>query len=131
MLEVALSVQGSGGGGGGGSDTDAKIIQTSEEILAKLPKPYDIEAASKKHPITYYDSMNTVLQQELLRYNKLIGVIKNSLIQAKQAIKGEIPLTPDLEVLLSQILNNLLPDMWAKRSYPSLKPLASYYLDFL
>jgi dynein heavy chain len=29
------------------------------------------------------------------------------------------------------LFNNLVPDIWHKRAYPSLKPLASWVLDFL
>lgn len=131
MLETCLAVQGSSSSGGGAMNTDELVNKTADDILSKLPQQFDMEAASKKHPIMYLDSMNTVLQQELLRYNKLIQVVRNSLIIAKQAIKGEVPLTPDLEALISQILNNQQPDVWAKKSYPSLKPLAAYFLDFL
>jgi dynein heavy chain len=37
--------------------------------------------------------MNTVLTQELIRFNGLINVIRNSLKDLKKAIKGEILLS--------------------------------------
>lgn len=62
-----------------------------------MPLCYDMEACAKKHPIKYEDSMNTVLQQELLRYNKLITVVRTSLVNVGKAIKGEVPLSVELE----------------------------------
>jgi dynein heavy chain len=53
--------------------------------------------------------MNTVLQQELLRYNKLTATVRSSLKRGKQAIKGEVPLTPELEQLLSALAQNQQP----------------------
>jgi len=57
--------------------------------------------------------------------------VRSSLARGKQAIKGEVPLTPELEALLSSLLTNTLPPMWDKRSYPSLKPLGSYIADLV
>lgn len=56
-----------------------------------------MEYASKKHPIKFEDSMNTVLQQELLRYNNLTNIVRESLINVGKAIKGEVPLSVELE----------------------------------
>lgn len=63
MMEIALGLQGSssGGGGGGGMSQDEIIQESANDILNRMPKEYDIEAASKKHPLKYEDSMNTVL----------------------------------------------------------------------
>lgn len=49
----------SGGGGGGSSDDTLKAIV--ESVLSGFPKEFDTVAASKKYPVTYDDSMNTVL----------------------------------------------------------------------
>jgi len=110
---------------------DDIIKEKAEEILQKVPADFDIEAASKKHPLKYEDSMNTVLQQELLRYNKLTSVVRSSLINVGKAIKGEVPMSPDLESVSESLYNNYVPDVWHKRAYPSLKPLASWILEFL
>lgn len=75
--------------------------------------------------------MNTVLTMELLRFNKLIGVIRGSLSDMKRAIKGEVLLSPALEDALNTLLDGKVPAMWMKTSYPSLKPLGGYIKDLI
>ena len=41
----------------------------------------------KQYPTTYEESMNTVLVQEAIRYNKLLNVIKKSLNHYKKQLK--------------------------------------------
>jgi dynein heavy chain len=38
------------------------LKEIADDLLKKIPKNFDIEDASKKHPIKYEDSLNTVLQ---------------------------------------------------------------------
>ena len=40
-----------------------------------------------KYPVIYMESMNTVLRQELIRYNRLIEVIRTSLHSLSRAVK--------------------------------------------
>jgi len=40
-----------------------------------------------KYPVVYMESMNTVLRQELIRYNRLIEIIRTSLHNLSRAIK--------------------------------------------
>ena len=40
-----------------------------------------------KYPVKYMESMNTVLRQELIRYNRLIEVIRTSLHNLSRAVK--------------------------------------------
>jgi len=131
MLAVALSLQGSAATGGAGNKKDDMVMEAANDILSRIPPNFDVEEAAKKHPIKYEDSMNTVLQQELFRYNKLTTIVRSSLINVGKAIKGEVPLSLELEEVCDSLHSNHVPDIWHKRAYPSLKPLASWVLDFL
>ena len=73
--------------------------------------------------------MNSVVTQELTRYNGLIKTIRSSLNDLKLAIKGEVLLSSELEVALKQIRQGYVPELWLAKSYPSLKSLGSYIKD--
>jgi len=75
--------------------------------------------------------MNTVLTQELDRFNNLTKVIKNSCHDLKKAIKGELLLSTDLEAALNSLKDGTVPEMWISKSYPSLKKLGGYVSDLL
>jgi dynein heavy chain len=75
--------------------------------------------------------MNTVLTQELIRFNKLIQVVKSSLIDVQKALKGLVVMSGELEDMGNAMVISRVPNLWSKVAYPSLKPLGSWVLDLL
>ena len=80
------------------SKQDEIILSMKNDIYDRMPLPFDIEEAQKLYPPLYEESMNTVLIQEMERYNKLLVEIRKSLEMLEKAVKGMIVMTPDLEV---------------------------------
>lgn len=70
--------------------------------------------------------MNTVLVQELIRYNRLICLVIESLETVKRALKGIIAMSDELESLFNNLFDNKVPVLWDQRSFLSLKPLGSW-----
>lgn len=49
------------------------IEELAQDILSKLPSDFDLEMVVKLYPVVYEESMNTVLRQELIRFNRWAG----------------------------------------------------------
>uniref|UniRef100_A0A4W6F8M2 Dynein axonemal heavy chain 1 n=1 Tax=Lates calcarifer TaxID=8187 RepID=A0A4W6F8M2_LATCA len=106
-----------------------------EEIVAgiaeKIPQPFSVQEVMEKYPVLYEESMNTVLIQEVVRYNNLLAVISQSLSDIVKALRGLVVMSSELELMANSLFNNVVPDMWKAKAYPSLKPLASWVSDLL
>lgn len=46
------------------------IEELAQDILSKLPSDFDLDVVMKLYPVVYEESMNTVLRQELIRFNR-------------------------------------------------------------
>ncbi|XP_062562978.1 dynein axonemal heavy chain 3 isoform X3 [Armigeres subalbatus] len=135
LLERVLQTQTqlSAGKSTGSRDEQAidPVLLICSEVMKKLPESFDVEATAEKFPILYMNSMNTVLRQELTRFNRLLSFIKMSLIDVQRAIQGQISMIPELERVYRSMSIGKVPQAWLSKSYPSLKPLGSYVNDFV
>ncbi|GIL57271.1 hypothetical protein Vafri_12526 [Volvox africanus] len=135
MLDTLVMTGGGGGGGGaggGGGSTEEEIVAAMvQDILKRLPPNFDVEKAQAKYPVRYEESLNQVLCQEMLRYNRLTAIIRSSLINLGKALSGLQVLSSELDTVLRSMALGQVPALWKGKSFPSLKPLASYISDLL
>ncbi|XP_059153506.1 dynein axonemal heavy chain 1-like [Physella acuta] len=116
---------------GKGMTREEVMEATAKSILEKCPKPLNIKAVIDKYPVMYEQSMNSVLAQEVIRYNRLLAVIHQSLQDLLKALKGLVVMSQKLEEMANSLFVNTVPAMWASKAYPSLKPLAAWVVDLM
>jgi dynein heavy chain len=130
FVRSILSTQGQMESGGGKSNEEI-VTEVSTDMLSRLPEDFDINFIASKYPTNYLESMNTVLLQEVIRYNNLIRIVRSGLKNITKAMKGLVVMSSELENVNSSILTGSIPKSWATKSYPSLKPLPSYFNELL
>ena len=130
MCNSILLTQGNATSGGGKSKEET-LAEVAAQIAESIPPVFDLELANYKYPVDYYESMNSVLCQELVRFNRLLEVIHASIGSFQLALKGQIVMTGELDALGNAMFDGKIPAMWAKKSYPSLQPLAAYISELV
>jgi len=148
ILNTVLSLQPRDTGGGEGAlSPDEMVQEMATEMAEALPvnvkfrRPEKEEKEDAAPPgeegeeeepeeevIT--DSLSIVLLQEIDRFNRLLDVIRKTLLELQKAIKGEVVMSGELDAMYTSLLNNQVPKLWEAASYPSLKPLAPWIEDF-
>jgi len=136
VLGVVLSIQPREAGGGGGKSPEDVVVEQASEQAARVPPKLDMETADPKTFIIseetgLMNSLGTCLTQEMARFNGLLKKLNGTLVDLQKAIKGTIVMTGDLDSMFSAFLNNQVPGIWAGVSYPSLKPLSSWFEDMI
>lgn len=100
VLASILSTFGSStAGGGGGLSRDELLDELAADVSERVAPEFDIEFVRYKYPVDYYESMNTVLTQELVRFNRLIAVVHSTIKELRKAIKGLVVMSQDLEMV--------------------------------
>merc|ERR1719181_1132304 len=98
LLSAALSLQPKSGGVEEKSWDDV-VGELAADISNRLPPAFDVEKALLDFPVKYEESMNTVVTQELSRFNRLTDCIKASLKEIMRAIAGLVVLGPELKAM--------------------------------
>jgi dynein heavy chain len=122
----------SGGGGGETSPTSGDGL-TIEEIVKKrleqVPDCLETAGLADRFPASYSESLNTVLSLEVDRYNALIELVRTSLQDLYLALRGEIVMSLEIEVILDSVAHNRTPIRWLRASYLSEYSLSEYVKD--
>jgi len=130
MMNNLLVMVGQAAVGEGASPEDI-VKEVANDIAARCPHDWNLEHTMVKYPTMYEESMNTVLIQELTRFNVLIRTIHSTLVDIQKAMAGLMLMSLDLEQVFNSIFDGRTPVMWLADSYPSLKPLGSYTNDLI
>eukprot|EP00438_Fugacium_kawagutii_P006793 Skav218521 [mRNA] locus=scaffold2478:194295:199310:- [translate_table: standard] len=125
MTELLLTAGSSSSSGGSSPDV--------VDVLSRLPEPWDVAkvqemrgrspawwtGGQEKYPTLYEESMNTVLAQELKRFNGLLKVIQQSLKDIQKAVKGLLLMSANLETAFFEIFDGKTPAMkWVDNGAP-------------
>ena len=117
------------GGGAGGMTLQEKAKQALDDTLEKLPDQFVlVDILERVEERTPY--INVFLQEiELMMI--LTGVIKKTLLELDQGLRGELQITDAMDQLMSALANDKVPDGWARYAFPSSRPMGSWYVNVL
>jgi len=111
------------------NDADVKLLEAARSVLALVPAPFDVDRVSVAFPVSYEQSLNSVLVQECMRYNGVLTTVSFTLDQVVKAVQGITVMSAELEAVASAVVQGRVPAAWKAVSYPSVKPLASWTAD--
>jgi dynein heavy chain len=137
MLDTIISLQPRSGGGGGGKTSDEVVAEVADDLVARLPNALNIKDAAEATFAKLEDgSMNTLgvfLSQELQKFNLLVGAVRSMLHELQRGLKGLVVMSAQLDAAYANLLFQQVPAPWGEggKGYPSLKPLASWFKDYV
>uniref|UniRef100_H2ZRC8 AAA+ ATPase domain-containing protein n=1 Tax=Ciona savignyi TaxID=51511 RepID=H2ZRC8_CIOSA len=117
-LGTIVSIQPKESSGGAGETRESVVFKMADEMLEKLPAnflPHEVKARLQK--MGSIQPMNIFLRQELDRMQRVISVVRTTLIDLKLAIDGTIIMSENLRDALDQMFDARIPNLWQKISW--------------
>jgi len=90
IFQNTLRLTESSGDRGSSEDSNQLVMKITQDILGSLREPFKVKEVEKTYPFKYEESMNSVLLQELARYNTLIETILDSLSTLLKTLEGKL-----------------------------------------
>lgn len=118
ILDTIISVQPKESAGSGGETREAFVTRQVNEMLSKLPQPYD-EFEVKERLTKTISPMNIFLRQEIDRIQKIIILVKSTLSDLLLAIEGTIIMNEQLRDAFDNIYDARVPTIWLRGSWSS------------
>ena len=116
-------------GAGFGKSREEIIRDLAKGIETNLPQKFNIEDVSTQYPTQYNESMNTVLFQEVVKYQRLLLRMETSLANVQKALVGRIVMSEELELVSTAMYDNQVPESWSDVGFLSLKPLSAWFVE--
>ena len=118
----------SGGGIVGMSVTD-KAKAMLDDIFEKMPESFDfaeiVERVEDRSPYV------NVFLQEIERAIELMKEMKRSLDELDLGLRGDLQMSERMETLQTALAEDSVPGSWENLAYPSNRPLAMWFVNFL
>jgi dynein heavy chain len=123
FLDTLISIQPRTKSGGSSALTPEEIVaQEAQSMLSRIP---DILDRKRAHESTFVitdngamESLGVFFGQEIEQFNVLLKVMKTSLINLGEAIKGTYVMTLELEKMFNNIIDKKVPLLWENVAYP-------------
>ena len=114
-----------------GDTREAVVARIADDMLRKLPRdyvPHEVKEALVR--LGGMLPMNIFLRQEIDRMQKILTLVRRTLIDLKMALEGTIVMSDDLKETLDHMFDAKVPEKWKKLSWRS-TTLGFWYTELL
>merc|ERR1719239_1256355 len=131
MLSTIVSIQPKDAGSGGGETRETVVYRLADVMLEKLPDDYlPHEVKERLRKMGQLQPLNIFLRQEIDRMQRVISVVRMTLMDLKLAIDGTIIMSENLRDALDNMFDARVPNSWRKISWDS-TTLGFWFTDLL
>lgn len=122
-------------GGSAAKSPEEVVIESCTEFAARIPALGDPERDA--HEDTYAKTEDGIVSlgvfhgQEFERFSVLVAEVRTTLGQLEKAVKGFVVMSAELEDMFNCFNLQKVPGLWSTKAYPCLKPLNSWFADFV